>query len=94
MSDSACYELDERGERFVPTALAGSPWAEGFQHGGPVCGLLARAFEEQFGSKGLLPVRLSVDLFRSVPMQPRYTAAGSIPASKRASSRRRPSWRD
>lgn len=58
------------GEFFVPSEAAGSPWSARGQHGGPPCGLLARAVEEWNADPELVPVRLSVDLFRQVPMAP------------------------
>ena len=58
------------GERFVPTKLAGSPWGPGLLHGGPPAGLLARAVERAAASPDLHVARLTIDLFRPVPMQP------------------------
>ncbi len=58
------------GDLFVPTAVAAGPWSEGAQHGGPPIGLAARAAEAEAEALGLRLVRLTVDLFRPVPMQP------------------------
>jgi hypothetical protein len=62
------YERD--GQLFAPTEWAGSPWSEGFQHGGPVNALFACAAEEAAEKTGLRVVRLTVDLFRAVPLAP------------------------
>lgn len=62
------YERD--GGVFAPTGWAGSPWSERFQHGGPVNALFALAAEEAAEQAGLRVVRLTVDLFRPVPLAP------------------------
>lgn len=67
MSD---YLYEREGDVFVPTEWTGSPWSEGFQHGGPVNALFATAAQEASAQTGLRPVRLTVDLFRSVPRVP------------------------
>lgn len=59
-----------QGDQFVPGDGAASPWSSGMQHGGPATGLLARVIEERYAVDGLRPARLSVDLFRAVPMKP------------------------
>jgi len=50
-----------------PSPAAGGPWKVGFQHGGPPAALLARAVET-LAAPDLIPTRLTVDLFRAVPM--------------------------
>lgn len=58
------------GERYLPTAMAVGPWSPDALHGGPPTGLLARAVELAARGRGLLVSRLTVDLFRAVPMAP------------------------
>jgi len=58
------------GDRFVPTEWAGSPWSRELQHGGPVCGLVARAAEAAARETGHSVARLGVDLFRPTPLTP------------------------
>jgi hypothetical protein len=58
------------GGLYTPTPWAGSPWSRELQHGGPVCGLMARAAEAAARETGLRPVRLTVDLCRPVPLAP------------------------
>jgi acyl-coenzyme A thioesterase PaaI-like protein len=58
------------GERFVPTQSAPGPWNPEHLHGGPTCGLLARALERTANDGTLQPARVTVDLFRPVPMRP------------------------
>jgi acyl-CoA thioesterase len=62
------YRLE--GELFVPTPVAEGPWVADAQHGGPPIGLAARAAEVEAAALGLRLLRLTVDLFRPVPMQP------------------------
>lgn len=64
----ALYTRD--GEFFVPGEATGSPWSARGQHGGPPSGLIARAVEEWNTDPELVPVRLSLDLFRQIPMAP------------------------
>lgn len=56
------------GDHFIPTRLAASAWGESVLHGGPPCGLLARAIERAAPAPGLHLARLTVDLFRAVPL--------------------------
>lgn len=62
------YERD--GGVYVPTEWAGSPWSDRHQHGGPVNALFAKAAQEAAAISGLRVVRLTVDLFRPVPLIP------------------------
>lgn len=71
------------GDRFVPTRLAGSPWGDGLVHGGPPAGLLARAIERHAGAPDMHLTRLTVDLFRPVPMQPLTVRARTLRAGSR-----------
>lgn len=54
----------------VPTGLTRGGWSDGAQHGSPPAGLLARAVERQPTSVPMQVVRLTVDLFREVPLTP------------------------
>ena len=58
------------GDRYVPTPLANGPWAPGVLHGGPAAGLMARAIEQYQGDPEMQVVRLTIDLFRSIPSEP------------------------
>ncbi len=62
------YERDN--DVYTPTQWAGSPWSRDHQHGGPVNALFAKAAEEAADQSGLRVVRLTVDLFRPVPLAP------------------------
>lgn len=65
------------GDLFVPSAAVGSPWVLGAQHGSPPSALLAMALERLFIDSGLVPARITVDLFRQIPMEP-LRASGTI----------------
>jgi hypothetical protein len=59
-----------KGNTYTPTEWAGSPWSDRHQHGGPVNALFAHAAEQAAERSGLRVVRLTVDLFRQVPLAP------------------------
>jgi len=63
---TALYVPD--GELFHPTGLTRSIWSGDVQHGGPPVGLLARAVERTPSAVPMQVVRLTVDLFRGVPV--------------------------
>jgi hypothetical protein len=67
-AESAYYVPD--GELLVPTILTQGPWDPGAQHGGPVCALLAWAAERIPTLVPMQLVRLTVDLWRTVPLRP------------------------
>ncbi|HMI90679.1 MAG TPA: thioesterase family protein [Polyangiales bacterium] len=68
MNEQAVFTRD--GDRFVPGPYAVGPWAADRLHGGPVLGLIARAVEAAEPDPALVLARLTVDLFRSVPLAP------------------------
>ena len=58
------------GDFFVPTEYAGGPWTPEFQHGSPPAALLCYEVEQHRGSENMHLARLTIDLFRAVPMKP------------------------
>ena len=68
MRNPALFEV--RGGTYHPTELAHGPWAVGFLHGGPVCGLAAHAAQSLRPDDGFAAARLTVDLHRPVPASP------------------------
>jgi hypothetical protein len=64
----AIYRRD--GDVFVPNEWAGGPWSPLHQHGGAVAALLARGAREAARETGLRVARLTLDLFRPVPLEP------------------------
>jgi hypothetical protein len=57
-------------EILTPTDSAVGPWNPEHLHGGPTCGMIARAAERLVGELDMQPARLTVDLFRPVPRRP------------------------
>jgi Thioesterase-like superfamily len=58
------------GDRLVPTALARSAWSEEMVNGHHIAGLVAWGVQRDLTDDGLLLSRLTVDMFRPVPMRP------------------------
>jgi hypothetical protein len=54
--------------RWLPTDVARGPWSPDALHGGPTSALLAREAEPLLD--GMVPVRLTVELLRPVPVAP------------------------
>jgi hypothetical protein len=72
------------GERgLVPCAVAAGPWASDMLHGRLLAGLAAWAIERDHGREGFVPVRLTVDMFRSPPMEPAQVATTLVRAGGR-----------
>ena len=71
------------GDRFVPTRHAAGPWGTEVLHGGPPSALLARAIERAQPDPDLQVVRLTVNLFRAVPLAPLEVHAEPIRAGRR-----------
>ena len=68
MSETCIYQRE--GDVFHPSEWAGSPWSERLKEGVPGDVLFARMAEQAAAETGLQLARLTVDLFRPVPMQP------------------------
>ncbi len=58
----------EKNGYYIPTEHAASPWGPVTLHGGASAGLMTSLLEEQFPTDTMQLVRLTVDLFRPVPM--------------------------
>lgn len=71
MSDSLFTVLDDG--RYQPTGFSRGPWSPHALHGGPTSALVAHAAETvlaESGADARLPVRLTVDIERPVPLAP------------------------
>lgn len=55
---------------FVPTIATRGPWSPDAQHGGPVAALLAREAERIESAVPLSVVRMTLELFKPVPLRP------------------------
>lgn len=81
VSDDGFFRLD--GEALVPAAFATSPWGE-VLHGRLIGGLTARAAElARAADPELTCSRLTVDLFRSVPLAPVRVTTRPVRAGRR-----------
>lgn len=58
------------GERWIPDEVTRGPWAPTAMHGGPVAALLAHVAERVESPGPMHPARLTVELFRVVPLSP------------------------
>ncbi|MFA1539661.1 thioesterase family protein [Actinomadura monticuli] len=65
--DEAFYEA-LGGGRFASTPATAGPWSPGLQHGGPVSGLIGRAFERHDPVPGTRVARVTVEILRPVPV--------------------------
>lgn len=54
--------------RFTATPATAGPWSPGFQHGGPVSGLLGRALERHDPVPGTRVARVTVEILSPVPV--------------------------
>ena len=71
MADSLFVPLGDG--RYQPTGLSRGPWSPNALHGGPTAALVAHAAETVLADSGAdahLPVRLTLDLERAVPLAP------------------------
>jgi hypothetical protein len=62
--------FERRGDAFIPTDLTRGGWSDDSQHGGPPSGLMARMIEAIPTAGPMQVVRLTIDLFRPVPLTP------------------------
>jgi acyl-CoA thioesterase len=62
--------FDHDGVVAVPRPEARSPWSPDMLHGRHLAGLAARAVEASGPDPEMVPARLTIDLFRSAPMEP------------------------
>ena len=58
------------GEDLIPSEMTRGGWSDEAQHGGPPCGILARAIENVPTLEPMQVVRFTVDLMRPVPLHP------------------------
>ncbi len=74
--------VEENGY-YIPTEHAASPWGPVTIHGGASAGLMASLMEDQFSTDTMQLARLTVDLFRPVPMAPLHPRCRIIRDGKR-----------
>jgi hypothetical protein len=60
----------ENGPRMIPSPLTGGPWNPNHQHGGAVAGLLAQTLEGIESPTPMRLARITIEMFRAVPLLP------------------------
>ncbi len=80
--DGLFRALPEEGH-FQPSSLTGGPWDPKFQHGGAVSGLLARELDRVPAPVPMRITRLTVEMFRGVPLTPLRVEVRVVRAGKR-----------
>lgn len=78
---ASIFESD--GELLVPQLLAQGPWNPKHLHGGPVCGVLARAIEACESPVPMRVARMTVEMTRAVPLEPFLVHAEVTRAGRR-----------
>jgi hypothetical protein len=71
------------GDALVPGPEAEGPWSPGMLHGRLLAGLAGRAAERDYGDAEFQFTRLTVDLFRSPPMEPVRVETESVRDGRR-----------
>lgn len=86
--DDAIYSeiKTEDGPRMQPSALATGPWNAAHQHGGPVAGVLTRALDGIPAPAPMRLTRITVEMFRGVPLTPLRVATETLRAGRRIQS--------
>lgn len=70
-NDSLFRESLEDGAcRVIPSPLTGGPWHPAHQHGGAVTGILTRALDRIECPVPMRLARITIDMFRGVPLRP------------------------
>ena len=73
-------------DHYQPSPLTGGPWDPKFQHGGPVSGLLAHAIDHVATPVPMRIARVTVEMFRGVPLTPLRVETRLVRAGKRIQS--------
>ena len=71
---------------FQPSVLAGGPWDPRHQHGGAVSGLLAHCLDRMPAPVPMRMTRLTIEMFRGVPLTPLRVETRVLRAGKRIQS--------
>lgn len=74
------------GPRMLPSTLASGPWNPEHQHGGPVSGLLTRALDRLESPTPMRIARVTVEMFRGVPLRPLRIETETTRAGRRIQS--------
>jgi len=77
---------DDDITHFLPNRFAGGPWNPSHQHGGAVAGLLTRALHRLESPAPMRLSRITVEMFRGVPMTPLRVETRVLRAGRRIQS--------
>lgn len=83
--DGLFRALAEPGH-FQPTPLTGGPWDPRHQHGGAVSGLLTRCVDQLPAPAPMRIARLTIEMFRGVPLTPLRVETRVVRGGKRIQS--------
>lgn len=73
----------DHGDRFVPTEWTRGPWSADAQHAGPSAALVGRAIEALEPREELQVARLTLEVFRPIPLRPLSLRAAAVRTSRR-----------
>jgi hypothetical protein len=74
------------GPRMLPSPLTSGPWNVEHQHGGAVAGLLTRALDAMDAPVPMRLARITVEMFRGVPLRPLRIEPTTLRAGRRIQS--------
>lgn len=74
------------GPRMLPSSLTSGPWNAEHQHGGAVAGLLTRTLEMMDSPVPMRLARITVEMFRGVPLRPLRIEPDTLRAGRRIQS--------
>jgi Thioesterase-like superfamily len=83
--DGLFRALPEPGH-FQPSVLTGGPWDPRHQHGGAVSGLLTRCVDQIPAPVPMRITRITIEMFRGVPLTPLRVEARTLRSGKRIQS--------
>ena len=86
--DDALFRIEDGPEESLafPTPYAGGPWNPEHQHGGAVSGLLARSIDRVDAPVEMRLARLTVEMFRGVPLTPLRVVTRIVRGGRRIQS--------
>jgi len=79
-------ETDSSGARLIPSELSSGPWNPEHQHGGAVSALLARALTRFDSPVPMRLTRMTLEMFRGVPIRPLRIEPEIVRAGRRIQS--------
>lgn len=86
--DDALFRIEDGPDESLafPTPYSGGPWNPDHQHGGAVSGLLARSIDRTPSPVDMRLARLTVEMFRGVPLTPLRVVTRVVRGGRRIQS--------